>query len=102
MQKSFDDPAAVIEHVAKELVAEFEQRGHRLIPLSQADVAAVVARADALLQAIAHCEHDRGTRLTQKVARDKAYINHVGLAGDLIDAINSRRSSTKGGNCEQP
>ena len=91
----YTSPQAVIDEVESQVVRDFEARGNRLIPLSQSDLDNAVAKAQSLFAGIAHRELDLSVRLHRKVSKKEVYLDHVQVSKDLLDAINSRRSSSK-------
>lgn len=87
-------PQAVIDEIESQVARDFQQRGSRLMPVLQADADSAVGKADALLLAVSHRLRDLGARLGLKVSKEGAYLDHVQVSRDLLDAINSRRSSS--------
>lgn len=88
-------PQSVIDKVTAELVNEFAQRGHRLIPITQEDIDSALTRIDALLLSAAHHAHDVATRLQQEATMGTGYLNSVQLPGQLLDALTAIRQSDK-------
>jgi hypothetical protein len=89
---SYDSHKALADEVEREIANDFNQRGLRLLPLTQADVEAALAKAEAQLQSTSRQELNRGARLSKSAARVGNFINDVQLSSGLIDALNRRRA----------